>query len=90
MWWTGNYGIEIQMTKAQANSCTHPGDCERDVRELLQEPKIRRQVNKWDPEQLRKELAEYGAWDDRELTDHEMNTVRMLWIAAGDISEGRD
>jgi hypothetical protein len=40
-----------------------------------------------DAEALRKELREYGAWDDQELTDHEQNLQRILWIAAGDIVE---
>jgi hypothetical protein len=40
-----------------------------------------------DPVALRKELAEYGAWDEQELADHEQNIQRILWIAAGDIVE---
>ena len=30
---------------------------------------------------------EYGAWDDEERTDHDQNLQRILWLAAGDITE---
>lgn len=39
------------------------------------------------PEAIRAELAEYGAWDDAELADDEMNRRRIVWIAAGNIKE---
>lgn len=32
-------------------------------------------------------LNEYGAWDEKELEDHEANRRRVLWLACGDISE---
>lgn len=39
------------------------------------------------PEDLKRKLREYGAWDDEELADHAQNLQRILWIAAGDITE---
>jgi hypothetical protein len=39
------------------------------------------------PELLRAELKEYGAWDASELGDDAENWRRILWIAAGNISE---
>jgi len=32
-------------------------------------------------------LSEYGAWDEEELADDEMNRVRLLWIAAGNAQD---
>ena len=88
MWYTSSDGrINLQMTKAQAQSAMHPGDCEHDVRALMQEPKIARQLRKLNPEDVKRELDGYGAWDDDELADHEMNLVRLVWLAAGDILE---
>lgn len=58
-----------------------------DVMRLSQERKIRRQLEKINPEDLKRELREYGAWDDEELADHAQNLQRILWIAAGDITE---
>jgi hypothetical protein len=56
---------------------------------LSQNRKIRRQLERIDPEVLRKELREYGAWDDEDLADHAQNLQRILWIAAGDIVENQ-
>jgi dethiobiotin synthetase len=88
MWFTSSHGtIEIEMTMAQAQSASHQGQCDDDVQALSNNRKIRRQLERIDPVALRKELAEYGAWDDQELADHEQNIQRILWIAAGDIVE---
>lgn len=90
MWFTSSHGtIEIEMTLAQAQSATHPGPCDADVMALSQHRKIRRQLERIDPEVLRKELREYGAWDDEDLADHAQNLQRILWIAAGDIVENK-
>lgn len=39
------------------------------------------------PDAIRAELKEYGAWDDDELSDDEMNRHRIVWIAAGNIRD---
>ncbi len=89
MYWIGNYGIELKITKAQAAFASHQGRCDDDVLALSQEKSIARQLAKIDPETLKKELSEYGAWDDDQLLDHAENLQRILWIACGDIVEGR-
>lgn len=40
-----------------------------------------------DPESCRKFLAGYGAWDDVELSDHESNLNRLVWLAGCDLRE---
>lgn len=40
-----------------------------------------------DPDEARKALKNYGAWDDSELEDHEANLRRLLWIAVLDCQE---
>lgn len=88
MWWsTGSGRIELKLTKAQAEACSHPGPCDDDVLALSQCPAIARQLRKLKPELLVAELSEYGAWDEVELQDHAQNLQRVLWIAAGDISD---
>lgn len=88
MWWSSSSGrIELQMTLAQAQSCSHPGHCDADVALLRQQPKIKRQLDKLDLKLVAAELDEYGAWDDEELADHNANLDRLLWIAACDIAE---
>lgn len=79
--------FEIQMTRQQAKSASHPGTCDSDVRDLLNDPKILRRLDKIDPEKIAAELREYGAWDDAELQDRQANRERIIWIAAGNITE---
>lgn len=79
--------FEIQMTRNQAESASHPGPCDSDVRDLLNDRKIARQLDKIAPEKIAAELKEYGAWDETELADHQANRERIIWIAASDISE---
>jgi hypothetical protein len=87
-WFTSGSGrIELQMTLLQARTASHPGMCDGDVRDLSRVPAIRKQLDAIDPVILAAELREYGAWEARELADHEQNLQRILWIAAGDITE---
>jgi hypothetical protein len=89
MYWTESLGrIELQITKKQAQSCSHPGQCDLDVEALMQNPSIARQLKKLDPAIVSAALKEYGAWDDLELSDHNENLTRLLWVACCDISEG--
>ena len=80
--------FEIVMTLVQAESCSQPGrDAEPDVLVLMADPKIKRQRAKIDPELIRQELREYGAYDTEDLLDDEENWKRILWIGACDIVE---
>lgn len=90
MWWSSGSGhIKLNMTRQQAESASHQGQCDDDVACLAREPKIARQLARINTATLRDELREYGAWDDGELADHKQNLQRLVWIAAGDIVEGR-
>lgn len=89
MYWTcGSGRIELKLTRAQAAACSHPGPCDADVLALSQCPAVARQLRKLKPEDLAAELGEFGAWNATELQDHAQNLQRVLWIAAGDITEG--
>lgn len=87
IWSSGSGRIELSMTLEQAESCSHPGPCDADVSFLSREPEIASQLAAIDPETLKGELREYGAWDDEELSDHAQNLQRLLWIAANDVTE---
>lgn len=85
---SGNHAsITLDMTLEQAQSGAHQGSCDNDVMELSKVPAIAQQLAKLDPEALRLELKEYGAWDATELADHEQNLQRILWLACGQIKE---
>ena len=90
MWYTSSCGrIELQLTKAQAQSCSHTGPCDAEVKSLSIVPAVRRQLEAIDPKLLAAELKEYGAWSNEELADHDQNLQRLVWVAAGEITEGR-
>jgi hypothetical protein len=77
----------ITMTKAQAQSCSHSGQCDHQVMALSQTPAIKRQLRKIPPQRIMAELKEYGAWSDTELLDCAENVQRILWITANNIIE---
>jgi hypothetical protein len=88
MYWTTSSGrIELNVTLADAQACSHAGDCQEDVEWLKEKPSIRHQLAKLDPATVRAELGEYGAWDDKELSDHDWNMTRLLWLACADVAE---
>lgn len=88
MFYTSGSGrIELKLTKKQANMGSHSGKCDSDIVYLRTIPAIKRQLDKIDKETLKNELKEFGAWDEIELSNHEDNLTRILWIACGDIVE---
>ena len=43
------------------------------------------------PEDYTREyLKGYGAWDNEELSDHDANLKRLLWIMCGNLREDRE
>ena len=77
--------FEIKLTKRQAESASHQGQCDEDVAALLGMKSIARQLDTIDTDDIREELAEHGAWDEDELADDAANRERIIWIAAGNI-----
>jgi hypothetical protein len=89
LWNSTNYGNDLKLTREDANASSHSGACDNDVDYVMTKPYVKKQLAKLNPEQLRKELYDFGAWDDNELADHNANLQRWVWISAGDIVEGR-
>lgn len=79
--------FEIQMTRAQAAGASHSGACDAEVAALLKVPSIKRQLEKIGPLAISAELKEYGAWNEEELNHFQDNCARIIWIAAGNITE---
>lgn len=84
---TGSGRIEFYLTPADAGIGHHSGQCDDDVEYLRGVPYIAKQLAEIDPATLAGELREYGAWDESELSNHDDNLNRILWIACGDIQE---
>ena len=79
--------FELRLTRTQAAQGHHQGACDADIADLRTVPAIRRQLDKLDPAIVAAELAEYGAWDETELADHEANLDRILWLGCGQITD---
>ena len=85
-WFAGSgRNLSLTLTLDDAQSCSHPGPCDADVVRLSDS--VTDQTDQWDAEELAAELKEYGAWDEAELSDHEANVARMVWLACNDIDE---
>lgn len=83
-WFTSSSGsVEFQLPGQCIIDCSHSGQCDDDVEYWL----TQLDLSEIDPACLASELGEYGAWDEEELQDHDLNLARIVWIAAGDISE---
>jgi len=65
--------------------CYHQGRCDEDV-----DYWVKRVTIDVEPSTLATELKEYGAWDDCELSDHEQNKCRILWLAAGNYHDEKE
>jgi hypothetical protein len=89
MYWTSSSGrIELNIPKGLASIGYHSGACDADISELMELDSIKAQLFGIAPQVLSEELKEFGAWDEKELSDHNSNLARILWIACGDIQEG--
>ena len=89
MYWTSSSGrIELNIPKGLASIGYHSGACDADIAELMELDSIKAQLFGIAPQVLSEELKEFGAWDEKELSDHNSNLARILWIACGDIQEG--
>lgn len=87
-WWNESMGrIELQISREDAESASHPGPCDADVARLRNVPYIRKQLDRLPSAVVVECLREYGAWDADELADNDANLDRLLWIACCDISE---
>lgn len=84
-----NYAGEIKIFTKDVKNVCHSGDNEPAVNDLMNKPYIKKQLHSLDKEKIKKELKEYGAWDEIELSDHKNNLMRLLWLAAWDIYENK-
>jgi len=88
--WTSSSGrIELSIPYGMESIGYHSGACDSDIAELLELQPMKAQLSGIAPQVLREELKEFGAWDDLELSNHGDNLARILWIACGDLVDGR-
>jgi hypothetical protein len=79
--------FEIKLPESCVNACHHSGACDADVTLWLKDGYVKKELAKIDANKLADELRNYGAWDEIELSNHNDNLARILWIAAANIQE---
>ncbi len=87
IWESSSGKIALHLTKDQVLSASHSGSCDMDVDALLQDEGIRKQFRSIKPSLITQELKEFGAWNDKELSDRLQNKKRLLWIASNDLAD---
>lgn len=75
----------ITMPDACVSECSHPGPCDEDVARWAHT--LADVLDEIDPDDIREELYNYGAWGKKDLNNGKENRKRILWIAAGNIQE---
>lgn len=91
LYWASFNRFELRLPGQCVLDCSHSGQCDSDVAAWID--RVQAQVEtdgftlKPTAELIRLELKEYGAWSPKELADDEQNWHRLVWIAAGNISE---
>jgi hypothetical protein len=86
--WYGSFsGLTLEMTLEQAESVSHQGQCDDDVKELMRVPAIASQLGYMSNDTLIAELRESGAWSIEEMQDRETNLQRIVWLAGCDLKE---
>ena len=78
--------IQIQMTREQADSMYHSGDCGEDVEAALRMPWLAPQLEDLDDSDVQRELRDWG-FDPDDLEDEQRNRERLVWMAAGYIKD---
>jgi hypothetical protein len=75
--------FELNLPLAIVVACSQPGqDASADVEYALRDANLLHQLDQLDMQDIREELAEYGAWDEEQLEDDEENLRRLVWLAA--------
>ncbi len=84
-WASGCGRLVLNLTDEDVSLGYHSGDCEADVRALMQQPRLRDQLAALDPARVLEYLQECGfSLDAHEVESVEDNQMRLLWTACAD------
>jgi uncharacterized protein YegL len=84
--WTGTY-LSLTLTGRCIDQCSASGSVDADVAFWAPVVFLMNDNQGIMPESIRKELKEFGAWDEKELMGERENEQRIVWIAACDLKE---
>lgn len=83
-------GVSLTLSTPCIDQIARPGPADDAVEDVSRLPSVAHQINAWEPVKVRAILREYGAWSEDELRNHRRNCLRLLWIMAWDMKEGRN
>ncbi len=86
--WASFNRFEIEIPQYIVDSVPQSGPADYAIRNARTDFFVLEQLAKIDPDKLKAELKEYGAWDEIQLSNHSDNLDRILWIAVGNIQDG--
>ena len=90
-YWASFNRFELRLPGQCVLDCSHSGPCDDDIAYWVTKVAAMAAADRADrgpePDGIRAELKEYGAWDDEELEDDEANMRRLVWIAACNVAE---
>lgn len=93
LYWASFNHFSLRLPGECVADCSHSGHCDSDIEFWVNDPRVKWESgsiydrNPPSADAIRAELKEHGAWDADELADDAQNRRRILWIAAGNISE---
>lgn len=77
--------FEFQLTRNDAERCSHMGRCDEDVEAVRKKKYVKRQLDELSDEEMKEILKEYCCYDEGDTRD-DMEAY-IVWLAAGDIVE---
>lgn len=83
-----DYIGSIELPVEIIEMCPIRGAADNAIAEMRALPEVIAELSQIDPEKLKLELKEYGAWEPEQLAIHTDNLDRILWVACIDIQEG--
>jgi hypothetical protein len=72
-----------QALETDLRVCGQPGPAEEAVEYIMAEYEITGDIDS-----CRKWLRAYGAWDEAQLSDHDTNLQRLVWLTGCGLCEG--
>src|SRR6478736_4299547 len=82
-----NYIGSIELPVEIVEMCPISGEADSAIAFMRTLPEVISELSEIDPEKLRLELKEYGAWEPEDITNHNTNLDRILWLACGNIQD---
>jgi len=79
--------LSLDLAPEDAAFASLPGDQSERLDCLRTVHYIAQQLDDLKPDQVRAELSEHGAWSPADLSNHDTNLSRLLWLACETLTQ---